>query len=80
VQAPDLTLKLYPNPVRDVLQIEKSSAGEQLLRIFNIKGQLIQSHVLSAGKALQNLQVGDLAAGIYLLKTDHGHTYRMLKL
>lgn len=80
VQVAIPSLTIYPNPVRDNLVVKTDGSQEQTLHIFNIKGQLLQTHAIAAGKTEQSLSVAGLASGVYLVKTSSGQRYRMLKL
>ncbi len=57
-------LKIYPNPVKDLLNI---ISNEQIatIKIFDLSGRLLQSE-----KAAAQLNVSHLAKGMYLLKIE----------
>ena len=57
----NLDVKLYPNPVRDILNIEIES-DIQSIEIYNIQGQ----KVLSSNQ--KQINVSDLASGMYLVR------------
>ena len=57
----NLDVKLYPNPVRDILNIEIES-DIQSIEIYNIQGQ----KVLSSNQ--KQINVSDLAAGMYMIR------------
>lgn len=64
--------KLYPNPARDAVKIslQVSEAGDALLEVVNLNGQTViaRSASLEAGMQSIDLQVGDLANGVYIVK------------
>lgn len=64
--------KLYPNPARDAVKIslQVSEAGDALLEVINLNGQTViaRSASLEAGMQSIDLQVGDLANGVYTVK------------
>ena len=63
-------LRIYPNPVKDVLYIEHGQTKLEKLEIFDINGKL--RHAVETG---QSIPVSHLAPGIYLLKiTLNGET------
>lgn len=69
-----LSLELYPNPVRDILNIK---GQYQSLEIFNMAGQLL---VTANGEALIN--VSNLPSGTYIVKAisnDKQATYKLIK-
>ena len=57
----NLEVALYPNPVRDVLNIE-TNLDIQSVEIYNIQGQ----KVLSSNQ--KQINVSDLAAGMYMVR------------
>ena len=57
----NLDVKLYPNPVRDILNIEIES-DIQSIEIYNIQGQ----KVLSSNQ--KQINVSDLAIGMYMVR------------
>lgn len=56
-------LSVFPNPVKDVLTVESSASNEDI-RIYNLKGQLLLSKPFS-GK--QTVQASGLQPGIYMI-------------
>jgi len=79
-------LQVYPNPVQDKLNVSLESAanGKLSAEIFNLQGQLVSKEVfvLSPGKNLVQLEVQDLATGLYQLRlqTSNGlETVRFVK-
>ncbi|REA60915.1 hypothetical protein DSL64_13520 [Dyadobacter luteus] len=56
-------LSVFPNPVKDVLTVESSASNEDI-RIYNLKGQLLLSKPFS-GK--QTVQASGLPPGIYMI-------------
>jgi hypothetical protein len=65
-------LRIYPNPVKDVLYIEHGQAKLDRLEIFNITGQAL---IRKDNFVEQSLHVSNLATGEYILKvTLNGET------
>lgn len=64
--------KLYPNPARDAVKIslQVSEAGDALVEVINLNGQTVIAHSASVEAGMQSidLQVGDLANGVYIVK------------
>ncbi len=56
----------YPNPLRrgSLLNLKQIAEDNSLLQLFNVRGQLIQSHQIMKGE--NSLDLGALPAGIYL--------------
>ena len=65
--APD-HVQLYPNPATEVLNITGADAGT--VRVFDMQGRLVleKDHLEAAGSDTQQLVVGQLAPGTYLLE------------
>ena len=79
----DFDLKVYPNPVRDVLQVEISGTikGKATLSLFDLSGKLVRETGLDGQKA--EIRMGDLARGTYILKyhdEEGSGTMRVQKL
>ena len=64
--------KLYPNPARDAVKVslQVSEAGEALVEVINLNGQLViaQTASVEAGMQSIDLNVADLANGVYTVK------------
>ncbi|TRX66535.1 S8 family serine peptidase [Carboxylicivirga sp. M1479] len=75
----DNNFVLYPNPVRDVLNIQLTEQGEELqeVRVLGLSGELIKVVTEGLGETTQ-LNVSDLAPGIYLIEviTDNNKTVK----
>lgn len=68
-------LSVYPNPVRDVLNI-KTNYNLEHIEVFNMNGQLVWSQPQDSS----SLSIENLNAGMYLLriKTDVGFTTKKI--
>ena len=65
-------LKVYPNPVRDIINLKNSGEFDRL-KIYNIQGQLVLQKSLNQS---QNIDVSFLTEGIYtLILEDSKLTY-----
>jgi len=80
------TLTAYPNPVIDQATIEFSFAQDEayMLTVYDLKGTLVKQ--LPGGKAKANeqkqvaWQVGNAAAGLYIVRLTTANTVQQLKL
>jgi hypothetical protein len=80
-------VKLYPNPLRDKFMLEYASprkSGEIALWLYNAEGKLVKRFKLTspAGEYKENLNISDLAAGVYILRVldkDLNLAKRLLK-
>lgn len=71
-------VKLYPNPVTDVLNIDSKDKVESV-KIYNAAGQLVNQSKLDANK---KINVASLTTGVYNVNvtTDKGsQTYKVIK-
>lgn len=73
--------KVYPNPVRDVLNLDFGSSlpADIEVQLFGIDGRLIKSTKLATGIHKSQLQLDDLQRGVYLL-TFPGNKNRSYKI
>lgn len=67
-----LTLKTYPNPVDEVLNIERQISNEQTaqLEIIGMNGRVVLSSLLN--KATSTISVSTLPKGLYFSRVQHG--------
>ncbi|MGK7390104.1 MAG: family 16 glycosylhydrolase [Candidatus Cyclobacteriaceae bacterium M2_1C_046] len=67
----DFQLAIYPNPARETLNIAmvNENTGDLDLKLFNMAGQIVQTHVkqLNAGQQIITLDLSQLGNGIYYL-------------
>lgn len=75
-------VQLYPNPSQGNITIELPGVGEEdiEIRIFNEKGQTVLNRSLSKGQSSWNLDLPELASGLYLVKMHMGQTTKTEKL
>jgi len=71
------TLRVYPVPTRDVLQLEVMlpEEAEAQVQIFDLAGRLLQEDTpirAADGKLLQTVDVSVLPPGIYMVKLNSG--------
>lgn len=57
-------LKLYPNPVKEVLQIESNNTSEKTIELFNVLGKSVYK-----GKTINNsVNLSNVNKGVYVVK------------
>lgn len=67
--APALSLDIYPNPAREVLNIRRPEGQDAArLRVLSLAGQLLAEQIWPAGSTELRLPVGQLPAGVHLLE------------
>lgn len=62
------TLSIYPNPVKDKLQLKTESSDDYQYQIFDQRGSV----VLSGETKGQSINVHSLSEGVYILNLDNG--------
>lgn len=70
-------MKVYPNPVRDIIYIQNAPAFSYEVSIYRITGSLILNTQISSGE--KTINVGFLQSGLYLLNVN-GRTFKFVKL
>ena len=75
VQANKDAVILYPNPAKDVLYIKKGNSSIHHVKLWDNKGQL----VMEATGDVRELNISQLAAGIYHLYADGEYGARFVK-
>jgi bacillolysin len=75
-----MSIKLYPNPVVNELQIDiKEAISDELtLQIYNVDGKLVQQNTISALHT--SVDVADLSDGIYVVQIRGSNYYKTHKL
>jgi len=69
------TLKIYPNPAHDILNISFGNNIPESARfdIFDLNGRLIKTMEYKDSELpVQQINIGNLAVGTYILKVDNG--------
>ncbi len=70
-----LSVKLYPNPVKDRLYIEVQNNVIQSVEVYDINGRLCQSHL----NVQDGINTTKLVPGLYFVKVKSGSAYSALK-
>jgi hypothetical protein len=69
-------LKVYPNPVENILHVETDKTGMDY-QLLNINGQTVSNGKLE--NMNQEINFSDLPAGIYFLKINNEKTHKIIK-
>lgn len=72
-----ITMKVYPNPVSDVIYIQNAPETSYQLSIYRITGSLVLTNKMSSGD--KSIDVSFLQSGLYLLNVN-GRTFKFVKL
>ncbi|MBT8232201.1 MAG: multicopper oxidase domain-containing protein [Bacteroidia bacterium] len=65
---PSLSMKLYPNPASDILNLESASEKESQVRIYNTQGQLLGKRTLAPFSGQTYFSVADIPRGLVLVE------------
>lgn len=77
-----IKIKVFPNPVSDLLQIRNEESNVLMFRVVNPQGQVL-FHQQISGKSTQALQISHWANGFYTIICNDGkqtNSYRFLKM
>ncbi len=69
-------MQLYPNPVHTLARIQLPLPGTQVLHVYNTLGQCLLSTSVTTGA---ELDCSNWAPGIYILSTESGYSYKLVK-
>ena len=61
------SLKVYPNPAKDMVTVVMPEATGAIVSLTDINGKLVKSLVVAAGQTETILNVNDLSQGVYVL-------------
>lgn len=70
--------KVYPNPFKNVLDLENPTDKSEAIKIYDINGKLIQDIWLEAGSQLK-VNVNSWNSGMYIMQFQDGSTIKILK-
>jgi endonuclease I len=66
--APEMALKVWPNPVNDLLHFEFESDGPVTIRLLDVLGSFVMP--VGAGKGSGSFSVKNLPGGLYILEVS----------
>ncbi len=72
-----LTMKVYPNPVSDIIYIQNAPESIYKLSIYRMTGSLVLTTQMNSGD--KSIDVSFLQSGLYLLNVN-GRTFKFVKL
>lgn len=80
-----VSVKVYPNPVSDIINIlfEEVVESEINLTLLDSQGRLVKKDVIEATVSEKQINMQDLAAGVYYLRLTKGklvNVYKVIKL
>ncbi|MEM6344988.1 MAG: S8 family serine peptidase [Bacteroidota bacterium] len=74
-------VELYPNPTNGLFTVKLNSLSNSrvALKIIDLNGKVLQSTVVD-GKSVQELDISNLATGLYILQVETSGTTQYLKV
>lgn len=60
-------ITIYPNPIKDVLNIQGCFMKNSYMKIYDLRGKLILNYPLGEDNELTNLSISHLAKGFYIV-------------
>jgi len=80
-----VSVKVYPNPVSDIItiQFEEVVESEINLMLLDSQGRVVKQDVVEATVSEKQINMQDVAAGIYYLRLTKGklvNVYKVIKL
>ncbi len=76
-----LTVRIYPNPAKDVLYIDANNSYESIeIRIYDISGKLVNTTMLFGVSGSSSVNISELRQGLYLVKISSGGSLQHFKL
>jgi hypothetical protein len=77
-------MNIYPNPAQTKfnLELEGLSAGELIINLYNLNGELIKQHNTQTpgGSNMITMSLLDLPAGMYIVRVYNGEVVRTQKI
>jgi len=74
------TVKMYPNPTADFLNIEYSFAGKLTAQVFHADGRVMSTQVLDFSSGLSKLDLKNIAPGVYyVMATDRDGNHHFIE-
>jgi hypothetical protein len=76
----DSLIKIYPNPVRDVLHLDLvDNKNVDVISVIDIAGHVIKETGTVPGQKNISINTGNLSSGVYLLKIQSGKESTLIK-
>ncbi len=74
------TINVYPNPVQNMLNIITGTSGEINVSVFSISGTLLSSKILNTTGGKSQLDMQDLASGVYFVAVSTPNSTSTFKI
>ncbi len=77
-QKEKLNIKVFPNPVKDILNVENLNGDELLIEVLNLKGDVLLTQ-RDISRRIQ-IDLNNLFSGVYFLRMSSGNNITHLKI
>ncbi len=75
------TINLFPNPTTGAFTLERTElAGDIEVTVIGLQGQLLRATEWTAGQSELNIDLSDLAAGVYMVRLTAEEGTRTLRV
>jgi hypothetical protein len=76
----DPEVKLYPNPVSDMLHVELSNTdAPSVIKVFSANGMLVKTINLVRGEAKADIDMRNFVNGLYVINVNSGNSLKSFK-
>ncbi len=72
VKETNIDIRVYPNPSRGIVQIDWENAGESLLQLVDMHGQVLDSRQVNGPGRYEWVLPDSLPAGLYFIRPNNG--------
>lgn len=81
IESKDKEIRLYPNPVVDILNIEMSKESDQrtVIEIFSIEGKVVFTSIVNSQISVYQINVSKLPIGVYLCRVNNPKNIETIK-
>jgi hypothetical protein len=78
----DQVFNVFPNPAKDLLNIQVKTAFsfDQKIDLLNLQGQLLQSQILSKGSTMVQFGLQQVLPGVYVVRIPGANQVQAIKV
>ncbi|MEI9934535.1 MAG: T9SS type A sorting domain-containing protein [Ferruginibacter sp.] len=74
------SINIYPNPVTNIATITFGTDDAEIIDVIDLNGRVLKTYQFQKGSYQQNLSLGSLTPGNYLLKVSNGKAVKTLQI
>lgn len=72
----EVNFRVYPNPTSQIINIESYKEDIQSIKIYNLRGAEVLKYINTDNNSMN---ISQLSSGIYILKINEKHLYKIIK-